>query len=90
MTASWIAFNSNKSFYTGTLSPGSTQVDALSVAVHEWGHNVVLGHIFETDTAYSSDVMWLYLSAGVKKRNLTAHDKDGIIYFYGPAPYGGT
>jgi hypothetical protein len=42
-----------------------------------FGHAVALNH-----SSASADVMWQYINAGQVKRTLTAHDKDGISWFY--------
>jgi predicted Zn-dependent protease len=49
----------------------------ISIATHEFGHAVALNH-----SSASADVMWQYINAGQVKRTLTAHDKDGISWFY--------
>jgi predicted Zn-dependent protease len=75
-----ISFNSTPQgfgWYTGTGTPGPNQGDVISIATHEFGHAVALNH-----SSASADVMWQYINAGQVKRTLTAHDKDGISWFY--------
>ncbi len=72
-----IDFNSGYSFYTGTSSTVPRgQFDVYSVAAHEFGHFVELGH--SGDTAAPWDVMHAYLSAGEPRRSLTTHDVNSI------------
>jgi hypothetical protein len=67
-----------QSWYWGTGTPGSGQVDGLSVLTHEFGHCVTLWHT----TQSSSDVMYPYLNLGQTRRNLTTHDKNSIKAMY--------
>lgn len=84
MTAVTMKFNSSYPWYTGTGTP-SGGYDALSVAVHEFGHAVALGH-----SSYTSDVMFPDFDTTTVRRSLSQHDRAGISYLYSPAPYGGT
>lgn len=83
----WIKFNttpapaggcSSLTWYTGSSTTvPSCQVDARTVALHEWGHAVSLRHSGST-----ADVMYTYSPIGSTKRVLTTHDKDGIRWLY--------
>lgn len=71
-------FNSNKNWYAGTGTPGSHQFDFLSVAIHEFGHCLSLGHS-DVDGA----VMAESIAAGKTLRSLHADDLAGIRAIYG-------
>ncbi|MDZ7729114.1 MAG: matrixin family metalloprotease [Dehalococcoidia bacterium] len=57
---------------------GSTQIDLQSVATHEFGHALGLGH-----TSVSSAVMYASYSAGSVKRTLHSDDVAGVEAIYG-------
>lgn len=65
-------------FYAGTGSPTSTQVDMESMALHEFGHSLRLLH----DSSYPSTVMYDTLSKGAVKRVLTSRDRTGKATLY--------
>lgn len=65
-------------WYWGTGTPGGSQYDGISVAVHEFGHAVSLTH-----TA-APDVMAPSIANGTTRRNLSTHDINGIRAQYGP------
>lgn len=75
MSAAWTTFNANKNFST---SEASDCFDVQSVAVHEFGHWLSLGH-----SSDSQAVMYPYLSKGQLKRDLYWDDTMGIVYIYG-------
>ncbi len=64
-----IQFDSTYSWYYGTGNPGSNQYDFQSVATHELGHGLQLGHVRD-----NAKVMHYSLSNGVRKANLVATD----------------
>jgi len=68
------------SWYWGTGEP-TGKVDGWSVAGHEFGHAVALGHTEQS----TSDLMYPYINVGQKKRALTAHDKASIGALYAVA-----
>lgn len=74
LTGAVTNFNNQKSF---TTSPGSSYppYDVETVALHEFGHWLSLGH------SYSGTVMYAYYEG--TKRSLTQDDKNGIICIYG-------
>lgn len=71
-------FNSYYSFsYSGT--PSSSQYDAQSVALHEFGHWLQL---LDLTSGSSAPVMWHSIGRGVVKRTLTSDDINGDKYLY--------
>jgi hypothetical protein len=62
------------SWYWGTGSPGGSQVDGLSVMIHEWGHATPLLH----SSVSTSDVMTPHINVGQSRRTLTTHDKNSL------------
>lgn len=67
-------------WYDGTGTPSSSQIDRWTVALHEFGHAVALNHTQES----SADVMWPWIDGGPGgvKRSLTSHDRAGISSLY--------
>lgn len=69
-------------WYWGTSSTTpSGHVDGISVAVHEFGHSVALGHTSQC----TCDIMYNYINAGTNRRNLTTHDRQSIGALYAAA-----
>ena len=76
ITKATIEFNSDKSWST---SGESGKFDVQSVATHEFGHWLSLGHSSNTDAT-----MYAYIDPGeTKKRTLHSDDIAGIKYIYG-------
>lgn len=81
ITSANIAFDSAESWYTGTNSPASTQMDLMSVAVHEFGHFTgFAGHFGsgESICANNSSIQTMcpFYNQGTKyQRSLEEHDK---------------
>jgi hypothetical protein len=73
-------FNSTVNWYTGTGSPGASQFDWWSVAAHEMGHCLGLGH---EDSITPLPVMRSVLVQGTINRQLTADDIAGRNAIYG-------
>ena len=86
-------FSSAFSWYTGTGIPLSTQYDWQSVAIHEMGHCLGLGH--ESRLTNPKPVMYPSIVAGEVRRTLTPDDSAGRDAIYGtaaswaPVPGGG-
>lgn len=60
-------FGDSWDWYTGNDTPGGTQIDLFSIALHEIGHAIGLGHYLDDPTS----VMYPYYNAGTAKRELT-------------------
>lgn len=74
ISACTTTFNSNDPWSTtGALG----YYDVQSVATHEFGHWLSLGH-----SSNSAAVMYPTISSGVKKRTLNSDDTSGIQYIY--------
>lgn len=74
-------FSNAFSWYTGTGTPSGTQFDWWSVAAHEMGHCLGLGH--EADITNPKPVMYPTIGAGEVRRDLTADDIAGRNAIYG-------
>ncbi len=74
-------FSNAFSWYTGTGTPSSTQIDWWSVAAHEMGHCLGLGH--EPDITNPKPVMYPSIAPGEARRTLTADDIAGRNSIYG-------
>jgi Matrixin len=87
-------FSNAVPWYTGTDTPPGTQFDWWSVAIHEMGHCLGLGH--ETRIANPPPVMFPSFAAGEVRRTLTPDDSAGRAAIYGapsswaPVPGGGS
>jgi hypothetical protein len=82
-------FNSAVNWYTGTDTPAADQFDWWSVATHEMGHCLGLGH---EDRITPPPVMRSALTMGTVMRQLTPDDVAGRDSIYGAsqvAPSGG-
>lgn len=66
-------------WYTGTATTGlpPCSADLRSVAVHEFGHLVMLAH-----SSISADVMYSTIPISGTKRSLGTHDRDMIRWMY--------
>jgi hypothetical protein len=86
-------FSNRFNWYTGTGTPPADQVDWWSVAIHEMGHCLGLGH--ELRIINPKPVMYPSLEAGEVRRTLTPDDIAGRNAIYGaadlwaPVPGGG-
>ncbi len=70
-----ITWNDDFNFYYGDGTPGVTQYDFKTVALHELGHTHQLNHIIN-----SNNIMHYNLGPGVSKFNLSTDDIDGANY----------
>jgi Leucine-rich repeat (LRR) protein len=73
-----ITWNDSTNWYYGNGTPGASQYDFKSVALHELGHAHQLGHVID-DTV----IMHYSLGNGESRYNLTQNDKDGAVYTMG-------
>ena len=72
-----IDFNPIYSWYTGSSLPvPADKYDVYTLAGHEFGHLVQLGH------SSSPDLMYDQFAAGEARRALSSHDKSGISALY--------
>jgi hypothetical protein len=62
-----MTFSSSANFYYGTGTPGGTQYDFYTIALHELGHAHLLGHAINTGT-----MMHYSVSAGATGRSFNA------------------
>jgi hypothetical protein len=76
-------FNDYYTFSTAA-TPPSGQCDVQTVALHEFGHFLMLDDLYSSTD--SDKVMYGYYSPGTAKRTLHADDIAGIRYIYGTAP----
>lgn len=60
-----------------TGAPARQEIDLQSVALHEFGHWLGLGHDLDTNA-----VMYSTLTLGTLKRSLYANDREGIAFIY--------
>lgn len=70
-----IEFDSTRNWHYGTGNPSSNQSDFQSVALHELGHGVQMGHVRD-----ASKVMHYGISPGTRKATLVASDIEGGKY----------
>jgi PKD repeat protein len=70
-----IEFDSTRNWHYGTGSPASNQMDFQSVALHELGHGVQMGHVRD-----NSKVMHFSIGNGTRKATLVASDIEGGKY----------
>ncbi|MBL7727686.1 MAG: IPT/TIG domain-containing protein, partial [Dinghuibacter sp.] len=72
-SSSWVVpevdmtFSSSSSFYYGTGTPGGSQYDFYTIALHELGHAHLLGHVINSGT-----MMHYAISAGATARTFNA------------------
>ncbi len=80
-----IRYDSAENWYTGTGTPGSTQYDAQSIAAHEFGHALGLGHTQLTHCPGGAQNATMCGGAfiGVTwQRSLETDDKNGVTFAY--------
>ncbi len=85
-----IRFDNSENWYTGSSAPLSTQLDAISVAAHEFGHGLGLDHTQSYNCSGSENTrptMCAYYSHGKTwGRSLEQDDRSGVVAVY---PIGG-
>lgn len=72
-------FNSAFKWNSATGAPAADEIDMFSVAVHEFGHCLGLGH----SDIEPKPVMYSGIAAGISRRDLLQDDKDGRSSIYG-------
>ena len=73
-----VTWNDDTNWYFGEGTPGATQYDFKTVALHELGHAHQLGHIINP-----TGIMHYNLGPGVEKYNLTSEDIAGANFTMG-------
>ncbi len=83
-----ITYDRSENWYTGADIPASNQVDLESIAAHEFGHALGLGH---TQSTYCTGAhnTWAtmcgaYLLGAITPRTLEDDDKNGVSALYPP------
>ncbi|KAI3980356.1 hypothetical protein MKX01_003895 [Papaver californicum] len=74
-TIGWCHYDADENWST---NPDPKQFDIETVAIHEIGHVLGLGHSYEPDA-----IMYPSVQPGMKKRNLHMNDVQGIQTLYG-------
>ncbi|VAW31133.1 hypothetical protein MNBD_CHLOROFLEXI01-4460 [hydrothermal vent metagenome] len=82
---SWatIKVETNESWYTGTGSPGATEIDLQSLLTHELGHGVAILHTNVSCTGTSRPTMCSGQPVGTNyMRSLESDDQGALNYLY--------
>lgn len=82
---SWatIKVEENENWYTGTGTPGSTQIDLQSLLTHELGHALAILHTNASCTGTSRPTMCSGQPAGTNyMRSLESDDQGALNYLY--------
>ena len=75
--------NNSSTWYSGTGTPPTGTVDAMTAAIHEFGHAVELYHSASPYADHPEACMWPYFpNPPLTKRYLRQWDKDGEIKMY--------
>ncbi len=85
ITRATIKFDTGETWYTGTGTPSSSQVDAYSIAAHEFGHALGLGHTNISCSGSESSRPTMCASYSYGKtyfRSLHSDDSSGLNYIY--------
>ena len=83
ITGFTMTYDTGESWYLGTGTPSSTQIDSRSITRHEFGHALGLSHSDSSCSTTSRPTMCSgYVKGTTYKRSLEADDRNGLRSLY--------